>query len=130
MGGITTHAYLLAARILNSKGHFATDVTFDNRNETVVVCPALVVRHHLKGIDMDGNVVDGLVARVTVSEKQLVDLEYPVRNIDKLVAMKDHRVSYTDENGIARDYIIKQQLPSDTIGVLMFGLAENKINER
>ena len=44
--------------------------------------------------------------------------------------MKDHRVSYTDENGIARDYIIKQQLPSDTIGVLMFGLAENKINER
>lgn len=110
--------------ILSDEEDFALPVTFtSNTNPTViVVCGALAFRHSLVVDSNTGLLVNGKNARITVSELSLSQLNYPVRNDANAVAMKDHIVSWTDASKQTRTYIVTQQFPDESTGLILLEL--------
>lgn len=80
-------------------------------------------KHHLQ-VDIGGLPVNGTNIHVTVSEKLLTDLNYPVRNANSEVALYRHRVSAKDSTGTIRHYVVREQYPNETVGVIVLILGE------
>lgn len=88
---------------------------------------ATIVGHHTKHhlqVDTGGQAVNGTNIHVTVSEKLLTDLAYPVRNADGEVTLYSHRVSAKDSTGNTRHYVVREQFPNETVGVIVMILGE------
>ena len=74
-------------------------------------------KHHL-GIDTDGNMINSKKAHISFSEKFLVALNYPVRDVKGEVNLKGHLVSVKDSTGILKNYIMQSWYPNETIGLI------------
>ena len=111
-----------------------SDVVFttpiDVEPEVSVTCVALAVKHSIplyKSNYQETNIVTavGRTARVTVSEAALVALDYPVRNGDNVVDMKDHKVQWVDSAGLTYTGIIRMQEPDETTGNIVFTVGDH-----
>lgn len=71
----------------------------------------------------DGNVV-AKIARLMVSELALKAVGYPVRNTANKVALKGHRITYTDISGSQATYIVKEQYPNGLTGLIRLDLSD------
>ena len=78
----------------------------------------LHTKHHL-GVDTEGNSVNSKNAHVSFSEKFLTDLNYPVRNLDGEVSMVGHKVRVKDSTGLDKTYVIEENYPDETIGLIV-----------
>jgi hypothetical protein len=114
----------------NKDAGFAVDITFTANTaeaETATVA-GLHTKHHL-AIDPDlGTPVNSKNAHVTVSEQLLLDAEYPVRNDNGEVDMKNHLVVVKDSTGEDYNYIISEFFPDETLGVIVFILRKYGTN--
>jgi hypothetical protein len=68
-------------------------------------------KHHL-GFDTDGLKVNSKNAHLSVSETLLLEQNYPVRNSQKQVAMRNHKVTVIDSTGESCVYHIKETYPN------------------
>jgi hypothetical protein len=111
--------------ILSDGDDFALPVTFTSSEEpkVTVTCNALAFRHSLVVDPNTGLLVNGRNARVTVSELSLKALNYPVRNSNNVVAMKDHVLTWTDVSQQTRSYIVGQQFPDESTGLILLELS-------
>jgi len=71
----------------------------------------------------EGAPVNSLQTYVSVSEKFLTDLAYPVRNSDGIVHMEAHTVEVADSTGTTAKYAIVQWHPDETVGLIVFILS-------
>lgn len=90
-------------------------------SKTVKAAPASYQK--LVGLDF-GEQLSVKTARLMVSEKSLVDAEYPVRNSANKVALKGHRITYTDLSGQQATYIVAEQYPNNLTGLIVLQLGE------
>lgn len=103
-----------------TQGEFSTPVTFTSAGATpvVVTVNAVAVKHHVANDSM-GNVVNGKNARVSVAESVLTGLGYPVRTSSGEAYLKGHRVTWADSSGQTWTYIIREQFPDETTGLIL-----------
>jgi hypothetical protein len=80
-------------------------------------------KHHL-GFDTDGLKVNSKNAHLSVSETLLLEQNYPVRNSQKQVAMRNHKVTVIDSTGESCVYHIKETYPNETIGLIVCVLVD------
>lgn len=78
---------------------------------------------HNTSIDEDGMRVNSPNAHISVSEAVLTDNYYPVRDSNGLVSMRNHKVVAKDSRGVEVTYKIVEAMPDQTIGVIVFMLA-------
>ena len=95
---------------------WGVDITLTAPTAEVANITGLATKHHI-GVDTDGNAINTKNAHITISEQLLVDAGYPVR-VNNEVAIINHRVSYKDSTGIAKEYVIEETFPDETIGVI------------
>lgn len=65
-------------------------------------------------------------AHFSVSEKQLIDGQYPYLNSGGVVHLEHHKVRVTDSSGTEYVYRINQWFPNRTIGLITCLLGEYK----
>lgn len=77
----------------------------------------LAMKHHLS-FNTDGQMVNSKNTHITISESDLVELNYPIRNTKSEVSLHLHKVTYTDSSGTDATYLIIQSFPDETLGVI------------
>ena len=94
-------------------------------NGTAVEVKGTTARHYL-AFDTDGVKISSLNAHVSFSEKTLTDAGVTVRNANSTVDLLGKRVQIRDSAEVLRDYVVVEQYPDETIGliVLILGAAE------
>jgi len=74
-----------------------------------------------------GAPVNSPTVRVTVSELTLAALDYPVRNTSNAVALKGHRVTFSDLTGEQATYVVSEQFPNAQTGVIRLQMASYRL---
>lgn len=86
-------------------------------NETVTLV-GLHTKHRVS-LDTEGNFVNAKNAHISISEKFLTDADYPVRNDRGEVFLFNHRVSVADSTGTAKEYVIREWMPDESVGLIV-----------
>lgn len=90
--------------------------------QTVIIY-GLATKHHLN-YSPEGIAINSTNARVTISEAQLTATGFTVRDSKNNVVLLKSLVSYPDSNGNTQNYIVKEQFPDETVGVIILILSE------
>jgi hypothetical protein len=104
--------------ITGNANEFGVAMTFEAPTSETAAVVGLHTKHHLN-VSPEGTAVSGKNAHVSVSEKLLTDLSYPVRNAAGEVSLKGHKVTVKDSTGGDKIYKIREWYPDETIGVLV-----------
>jgi hypothetical protein len=78
----------------------------------------LSTKHHIN-YDTEGVMVNSKNASVTFTEKQLTDVNYPVRNSGQEVDILGHLIEVADSSGVVKKYIINEQYPDEFLGSIV-----------
>ena len=80
--------------------------------------------------DSDGNQVNTKNVHCTVDEQVLVDLGYVIRTSKKgsiqEVDLKQHRVNFIDSTGVLKNYIVRENVPNENLGLITLWLGDYK----
>ena len=115
-----------ANAILTNTSEFAEAVRFIAPTGEDVTVNAIHTKHHL-GYDLQAAMeTNTLKAHIAVSEQELTDLGYPVRNSDGEVDFDKHRVRARDDRGVEWIYVVQQWFPNDKVGVIALVLARGE----
>jgi hypothetical protein len=74
---------------------------------------------HFINFDTDGLPVNSKNVHINISETDLSDALYPVRNARNEVSLLNHLVSYKDSTGVSRNFAIKENFPDETLGLIV-----------
>lgn len=112
-----------AENITSNLNDFGVNVDFVSPlgDECSVAC--LVTTHH-NGFNELGEPIDSRQSSVAVSENQLVDNYYSVRNSDGDVDLTGHLLSFYESTGEKNTYIAERWLPDEAIGLIVIFLGE------
>ena len=109
---------------ITTVGGFEEDITFktpDSINPTIEVTVQGLASKHNLSVDFDtGAPVNSKNAHVTVSEDLLTEAGFTVRNEKGEVALIDYKISYPDSTGVLKHYVVGQNIPDETVGVITF----------
>lgn len=118
MAGGLLDAARADARAYVKEGGFEEDITLTNPSNSITVnITGLATKHHMN-FDTDGTVINAKNAHITVNETELSELNYPVRDANQEINLINHRVSVKDSSGVVKEYIIKENNPSETLGLI------------
>lgn len=101
------------------KGGFQTSITFTNPSTSqVATIQGLAMKHHFT-VDNEGTAVSSMNAHITVSEDELTEAPYVVRNATtNELAIKGHIIEYIDSTGVSKSYKISETYPDETLGII------------
>jgi len=74
-------------------------------------------KHHLN-FDTDGTQINSKNAHICIDEQKLVDVGYPVRTNEE-VNLLGHKVIVKDSSGIDKKYVIRENFPDETFGLIV-----------
>jgi hypothetical protein len=118
MAGIVDMAKADIEAITGDLSGFGKAMTFTAPNAATAAVTGTTARHHLS-FDTDGVRVSSRNIHVTVAEKQFIDKSYPVRNASGDVALQGHRVAVADSTGVVKNYVVREQYPDETVGLIV-----------
>lgn len=103
---------------------FATDLVFTSADgETEVTIPGVAVKHST-GVGEYGQQVMSNTARISFSENVLTATDFPAWNADDKINLLDVTVSFIDSAGLTFNGVIREMLPSRTLGNVVCRLGE------
>ena len=103
----------------NKASGFGYDISIttpDGAKTSVIV--GTTSKHHI-GFDTEGALVNVKNVQISFSEQQLTEDSYPVRNVNNEVQLRGHKVVTKDSTGNDRNYIITENFPDETIGMIV-----------
>lgn len=92
-------------------------------SQTTANLVGLSTKHHI-AYDTEGVMINSKNASVTFTEKQLTDVDYPVRNDQDEVAITGHLIEVADSTGIVKKYIISEIYPDEFLGIIVCVLGD------
>ena len=110
-----------------TSGGFEQDMSITTKDGSLTVdVKGLSSGKMVPALNALDNQVISSTFHVSIPEQTLLDLEYPVRNALGKVAMIDHRVTVNDNTDTPRNFIVTENHPNTTTGliVLILGRAE------
>ena len=110
------------------KGTASDSFTIATPNGSISVNTTGYNGKHWINFDSDGNAINSKSAHICLSESDLVELNYPVRNSNNEVFLYGHRVSSKDSSGLTKEYVIKEWFPDETFGLIVCILGDYELN--
>lgn len=127
-GRLLDRARLDASNIASNSG-FSSDVELTTKDETLTVqTSGLSTKHHIN-LDSDGLPINSKNAHVCLSEKELTELGVQVRDLNGEVNLLGCKVKIKDSSGVIREYVITENLPNETLGLIVCILGDNAENQ-
>lgn len=111
-------------RIVSDPSEWGVEVKFTSPNSDTAEITGISPKIH-EDYDMLGNKVNAVKASVTIQESLLTDLDYPVR-ISGRINMLGHQVEIKHADGISNKYVIREQAPDETLGIIIFFLGSKE----
>jgi hypothetical protein len=119
MAGGILQAARKDARAYVTKGGFEEDIELISVDGTISVnITGLATKHHIT-FDTDGNAVNEKNVHICIVESVLCDLGYPVRDASGEVNLRRHLVNFPDSTGIMKNYIVRENLPDEALGLIV-----------
>lgn len=101
-----------------TNGGFESDITITTPDDAMSLnTTGFATKHHIN-FDTDGAPINAKNAHICISEQVLSDAGYPVR-VNEEVYLAGHRVTVKDSSGIAKNYVIKENFPNETLGLIV-----------
>lgn len=114
-------------QITGNTNEFGVPMTLIAPNSTTLAIVGIHAKHHT-GFDEQGFPVNSKIASIAISEKQLTDASYPVRDANGEVNLRRHKVRAYDSTGIENEYMIDEFFPDETIGLIVCILKDYEQN--
>lgn len=102
-----------------TKGGFEENIILKSADGFNTLETTGFVSKHWINFDTDGNAANSKNAHICVDEDLLVAGNYPVRNSDNEVFLRDHRVTAPDSSGVTKEYVIIEWFPDETLGLIV-----------
>lgn len=103
--------------IINSSG-FGIDCQFIPPIGDSVTIKALFTSHN-NSVSTDGIPMNAKNIHISICESDLTDLNYTVRNSTGEVSLRNHRIKCADSTGTTKDFVIKETMPDETLGLIV-----------
>lgn len=126
MEGRLLHRHRKLVRRIVSSGEFSDDIRIKSRNGLEFFNIKGWVTKHWLSFDESNRAVESKNAHINISELDLLELGYPVRNDKGEVDLHRDFVSVKDSNGDFKDFIILNHFPDETNGLIVCILGEYK----
>lgn len=123
-GSILQRARLDAKRYVTSGG-FEETMTLTPVVGLPLTFTGYATKHWIS-LDSNGLPVNGKNAHVCVDESILIANNYPYRNAKGEVMLKRHKVDVQDSTGIVKNYVVDEQYPDETLGLIVLILGDYK----
>jgi len=112
------------ARHHTTKGGFQEDIILKTPTGDIVLPITGFATKHWINFDGDGNPKDSKNAHVSISESELTENGYPVRASNGEVSLINHVVSFVDSSNISKSYVVRRNLPDETLGIIVLILGD------
>ena len=99
-------------------GGFEVSMTLTPPGGEPVSVSTLATKHH-NSINTDGLPVNSKNAHVSFIESDLTDKGLTVRDSAGEINLRNWRVSFADSSDVVKNYIIKETMPDETLGVIV-----------
>ena len=109
-----------------TKGGFETDITVSTPAQDKTVTLTGFATKHWFNFDSDGNPVNSKNVHVCLSESDLVSAGFQVRTSKGEIKLLNHYVSFADSSGLVKDYIVGENMPDETLGLIVLILRDYK----
>ena len=114
-----------AKQFINSGGYEVNlQITTPDNNLTINITGWAV--KHSGSFDTDGNQVNTKNVRATVDESVLIANGISVRNTRDEVSLLKYKVSFIDSTGNLKNYIVRENLPDENLGLIVLILGDYK----
>lgn len=118
------------AKYIVNQGGYQIDIQLTTKDGTKTVNITGWAVKVSGAFDTDGNQVNTKNVHVTIDEKVLVDLGYPVRTFRRKIEevdFEDHIVCFKDSSGELKSYVVIQTVPDENLGLITLWLGDYKI---
>ena len=125
VGGLLQASRIDSKRYI-TEGGFQSDINITTPSGDVSIdTTGWATKHHLN-FDTDGTQINAKNAHICLDEDKLTSAGYPVRVNDE-VNLLNHKIIVKDSSGIAKNYIIKENFPDETLGLIVCVLGDLKV---
>lgn len=119
MSGSLLSAARKDAKRYVKEGGFQEDIFLSTPSGHIGVnITGLKSKHHFE-YESDGTLLNDRNAHICIDEDDLAAENYPVRDSNGEINLINHRVRATDSSGEEKNYIIKENLPDETLGLIV-----------
>lgn len=118
MGSILDRARTDAKRYVTSGG-FETEIVISTPDNAVQLTLNGYSSKHFVSFDSDGNSISSKNAHICIDEDILTTNNYPTRNSRGEVSLLNHRVSCADSTGDVKNYIVRENYPDESLGLIV-----------
>jgi hypothetical protein len=130
MSGLMARARKDIERFTTDARGFAVPILFSVTDGVFVktaTCNGLAIKTSIAVDETTGDIRNGIIAnglniRISVSETALAALDYPVRNTNNDANLVGHTVTFSDVTGVQATYVIREQYPDSSLGLIVCGL--------
>lgn len=109
-----------------TSGGFEESITITTPSRDKTISLTGFATKHFINFDSDGNPINSKNVHICIDESVLVTQGYPVRNAKTEVSLLNHIVTYPDSTGIVKKYIIRENFPDETLGLIVCILNDYK----
>lgn len=127
MGSILDLARRDAKQYVTSGG-FETEIVLTAPNGVDTITLNGYASKHFINFDSEGNSINSKNAHICIDEDILTNAGYPVRKSNNEVHLLKHKVSCKDSTGNVRDYVIRENFPDETLGLIVCVLGDYNPN--
>ena len=119
MAGDLLNTARIDAKSYITAGGFEENIVLTSPSPSPVILETtgFATKHHISF--SEGEVVNSKNAHICIDENSLAEQDYPVRNEDGEVHLKNHRVSVKDSSGELKEYVIIEWFPNETLGLIV-----------
>lgn len=115
------------AKFFVSNGGFEEDIELVTPSKDKSLhLTGFATKHHIN-FDSDGNPINSKNVHICIDESVLVANNYPCRNAKGEVFLKNHNVSFVDSSGIIKTYVVRENFPDETLGLIVCILGDLKL---
>lgn len=118
MAGKTLSLARVDSKKYVTAGGFEEDITLITPDGNTTLETTGFVSKHWINFDTDGAAVNSKNAHITIDEDKLSSANYPVRNSINEVSLLGHRINTKDSTNTVRNYIVIEQFPDETLGLI------------
>lgn len=109
-----------------TKGGFETAITVTTPAQDKTVTLTGFATKHWLNFDSDGNPINSKNVHVCLSETDLVKAGFQVRTAKGEIKLLNYFVSFADSSGLTKDYIVGENMPDETLGLIVLILRDYK----
>jgi hypothetical protein len=102
-----------------TRGGFEVDLSLSLPDNSLTIQTTGYGTKHWITYDTEGNSINSKNVHICIDEDLLEAQNYAVRNNRNEVSLINHRVSFQDSTGTVRNYIVRENYPDETFGLIV-----------